>query len=159
MSYIYKITNLINNKIYIGQTVNKIEYRLQEHFHAAITYKDKSVLHSAMRKYGKEAFIIEVIEECENNKLSDREKYWIAFYDSTNRNIGYNITIGGEGTRTVNREKVMDLWEQGFNQIQIANQLNICRQSVKVALDAYGILDTDKHKRDKKNNTNKITLT
>ena len=146
MPYIYKIINTVNNKIYIGQTVNKIEYRLQEHFHAAITYKDKSVLHSAMRKYGKESFIIEVIEECEEKELSDKEKYWTAFYNSTNRNIGYNITIGGEGTRTVDREKVIELWEQGFNQIQIASQLNICRQSVKVALDACGILNTDKHK-------------
>lgn len=154
MPYIYKITNIVNNKIYIGQTVNKVEYRLQDHFHAAITYKDKSILHSAMRKYGKESFIIEVIEECEEKELSDKEKYWIAFYNSTNRNIGYNITIGGEGTRTVDREKVIELWKQGFNQIQIASQLNICRQSVKVALDAYGILNTDKYKGHKSKKEN-----
>lgn len=152
MSYIYKITNIVNNKIYIGQTVNKIEYRLQEHFHAAETYKDKSILHSAIRKYGKDAFIIEVIEECKNKELSDKEKYWIKFYNATDRNIGYNITIGGEGTRTINREEVIKLWDEGLNQIQIAQQLNICRQSVKVALDAYGIVDTDKHKGRKKQN-------
>lgn len=148
MPYVYKIINSINNKIYIGQTVNKIEYRLQEHWHASVKNKDKSVLHVAMRKYGKETFNIELIEEVDIINLSDRERYWIDYYKATDRNIGYNITVGGEGTRTIDRNKVLELWNTGLNRLQIAEALGICRQSVSVVLKAYNITGT--HKQEKK---------
>ena len=49
-----------------------------------------------MIKYGIENFSFEVIEECEKEKLNDREIYWISFYNSNNKNNGYNLTNGGE---------------------------------------------------------------
>lgn len=99
--YIYKITNLINNKIYIGQVYNKsIESRFNRHCDGAAA-NSKSYLGRAIHKYGKENFKYELLEECFSVKeLNEREKYWIAYYNSTNGHIGYNLTPGGEGGNT-----------------------------------------------------------
>ena len=76
MAYIYKITNLINNKIYIGKTNRTIEERFKEHCNE---YKkersEKRPLYNAMNKYGIENFKIEQIEECSLEESSDRESY------------------------------------------------------------------------------------
>lgn len=94
MGYIYKITNDINNKIYIGQTVNTIEKRWRQHkCNSTKEYFSQVVLYKAINKYGIEHFHIEEIEKVENGKLDEREKYWIKYYDSYNH--GYNSTIGG----------------------------------------------------------------
>ena len=50
-----------------------------------------------MNKYGYENFIPSLIEECDDNLLDEREIYWIAFYNTTDKNLGYNMTIGGGG--------------------------------------------------------------
>ena len=99
--YIYKITNLVNNKIYIGQVYNKsIEDRFNRHCDGA-TANSKSYLGRAIHKYGKNNFKIEQIEECYSVKeLNEREIYWISYYNSTNGDIGYNLTPGGEGGNT-----------------------------------------------------------
>lgn len=89
---IYKITNNINGKIYIGQSID-IEHRWNEHQKA----KTNFYLHNAIRKYGIENFDFEIIEECEEHLLNSREIFWIDYYDSYNN--GYNLTTGGEGTR------------------------------------------------------------
>ena len=87
--YIYKITNLINGKIYVGQTSRTPEIRFSEHVHA------DSYIGSAIRKYGRANFKIEVLEECESKKeLDNREQYWIARFESMGPN-GYNLTEGG----------------------------------------------------------------
>ena len=91
MNYIYKTTNLINKKIYIGQ---KIYRKKDDNWYLG----SGIVLNKAIKKYGRENFIKEIIECCETKKdLNEKEKYWIKFYDSTNRNIGYNISEGGDG--------------------------------------------------------------
>ena len=99
--YIYKITNLINGKIYIGQVYNKsIIDRFNRHCDGA-SNTSKSYLARAIHKYGKENFKVEQIEECYSvQELNEREKYWIAYYNSTNGSIGYNLTPGGEGGNT-----------------------------------------------------------
>lgn len=99
--YIYKITNLVNNKIYIGQVYNKsIEDRFKRHCDGASS-SSPSYLARAIHKYGKENFKVELIEECYSiPEINEREKYWIKYYNSTNSNIGYNLTIGGEGGNT-----------------------------------------------------------
>jgi len=87
--YIYKTTNIINGKIYIGQ--KKSETFLAE------KYLGSGVrLHSAIAHYGKENFKVEIIEEIQCSEMMDeREIYWINFYNSTDKNIGYNISTGG----------------------------------------------------------------
>lgn len=98
MQRIYKITNLINNKIYIGKTTLTLEKRLKRHFYLA-SIKTNRRLYDSINHHGKENFIIELIEECEYDLANEREKYYIALYDSMNKEIGYNMTEGGDGGR------------------------------------------------------------
>ena len=92
---IYRITNLINGKCYIGQSIN-IEKRWKDHQIVATNPNDNGYnypLYKAIRKYGQENFSWEVIEECDQNLLDEREVFWISYYDSYNN--GYNQTLGG----------------------------------------------------------------
>lgn len=93
---IYKITNKLNNKCYIGQSIN-IENRFEEHK----KYKSHSsrYLHNSIKKYGEENFSFEIIELCKKEDLSTREIYWIDFYNSIFPH-GYNLTKGGDGGNT-----------------------------------------------------------
>ena len=90
---IYKITNLINQKSYIGQS-NNIERRKTEHF--SNNNYDQSVIDKAIQLEGIENFKFEVLEECTNEQLDEREKYWIAYYNTYEN--GYNRTRGGQGS-------------------------------------------------------------
>ena len=87
--YIYITTNKINGKIYIGQ-------------HKAVQYDSNYLgsgkrIKSAFKKYGKENFENHIIEWCKDKQeLCEKEKYWIRKYNSTNREFGYNISVGGE---------------------------------------------------------------
>lgn len=98
LGYIYKITNQVNGKVYIGKTIN-LDGRWYKHRYLA-QRGSKRHLYLSMRKYGLENFSFDVIEECNNDSLNDREKYWISVFDSTNPEHGYNKTIGGDGGDT-----------------------------------------------------------
>lgn len=92
---IYKITNLINNKIYIGLTTCTLKERWQNH--KGCVKKDPRHLYRSMRKYGIENFKIEVVEETDSlEKLAQLEDYYINLYDSRNPNVGYNLSAGGQ---------------------------------------------------------------
>lgn len=93
---IYKTTNLINGKIYIGQDRNN---------NPSYLGSGKSLI-KAIKKYGKETFKKEILEECtDNNHLNEREVYWISFYNSRDRKVGYNISEGGkEGDRKIGHD-------------------------------------------------------
>lgn len=86
---IYKIENLSNGKIYIGQSI-EIERRWKKHLNA----KDNFLIHKALRKYGKNNFLFSIIEECSADKLNEREIYWINYYQSLCPQ-GYNMIDGG----------------------------------------------------------------
>jgi group I intron endonuclease len=88
--YVYKITNKINNKIYIGITVRTVEERFLEHFYRRSERKHLH-LYSSIIKYGFENFEVEQIDSAKNQKgLFEKEIYWIQYYNSTNPKIGYN---------------------------------------------------------------------
>lgn len=91
MGFIYKITNKLNGKIYVGKTARTLDERMKEHLRKIETYVER-----AIAKYGIDAFDVSVIEECDDEKLNEREIYWIAFYNCRRPN-GYNLTDGGEG--------------------------------------------------------------
>ena len=95
--FIYKITNIINNKIYIGQVYNKsVQDRFVRHIKEANPYS-RSIVDKAIAKYGKDNFIVEQIDEATSlEELNQKEKYWIKYYNSTNKKIGYNLTSGGK---------------------------------------------------------------
>lgn len=90
--YIYKIVNIINNKVYIGQSICPIEQRFQRHLQDALSGRLDTHLARAIRKYGKENFTIELIDNSATNQeeLTRLETYWIQYYDSIH--TGYNET-------------------------------------------------------------------
>jgi len=89
---IYKATNKVNGKSYIGQTVKGLSDRIAAHIRDS-----KFLFGKVLRKYGIQSFEISVIDSAETKEaLNEKEKYWIQFYDSKAPN-GYNLTDGGEG--------------------------------------------------------------
>lgn len=94
---IYKITNIKNNKIYIGKSKNKFFQRIYKHsFH--VRKGTKRYLYNAIRKYGWNNFSINIVEKCSSLKeLNEKEIYWIDYYKSNHNDYGYNLTIGGDG--------------------------------------------------------------
>jgi|DEB0MinimDraft_6_1074348.scaffolds.fasta_scaffold61299_2 group I intron endonuclease len=93
MGYIYSITNNINNKLYIGLTTEANPYkRWKRHI-----YESKNPvyrIHKAMNKYGTENFKFRVLEECDDNKVKEREIHYIEKFNSFHK--GYNCTLGGD---------------------------------------------------------------
>lgn len=93
---IYFIKNKANNKIYIGLSTS-IEKRFLFHKRRLISGKHKNKhFQSSFDTYGLENFEFSILEECNEDILSEREKYWIVFYKSHDREFGYNKTYGGE---------------------------------------------------------------
>ena len=96
---IYKIENLINGKVYIGQSIN-IKERWNEHklinsrASKDALKKQKYPLYLAFQKYGLENFSFEVLEECPREQLNEKEKYYIDLYSSYD--YGYNSTRGNK---------------------------------------------------------------
>lgn len=92
---VYKITNNVNGKIYIGFTSRSIKTRLQEHINCALKYNKSSNLYRAIRKYGDQHFSIESVFESSDRDLTlhQMEPYYVNEYDSIQN--GYNMTKGG----------------------------------------------------------------
>lgn len=123
---IYIIRNKINDKVYIGQTKVSLKLRFQNHLSAARRGKDY-VIGKAIRKYGEDKFYIELLEECTIEELNNREKYWITFFNSTDNKFGYNISTGGNVTRTtreLDKETVIKLFNSGIPAFKIAKILH-----------------------------------
>jgi hypothetical protein len=97
---IYKITNLVNNKIYIGKdTTSDPNY-----------FGSGLLINRSLTKYGKENFIKEIIDTTDDyDELSKKEIYWIEKYNSTHLEIGYNISSGGDGGDTLSNHPNLDL--------------------------------------------------
>lgn len=92
---IYKITNLVNNKVYIGLTTQELKKRWKGHKQSSKT--DERPLYRSIRKYGLDNFTIETIEYVDNMQLlGERERYYIKLYNSQNPKFGYNLSAGGE---------------------------------------------------------------
>lgn len=91
---IYKITNLLNKKVYIGQSVD-IKTRWANHIKASLGIDSiaHSKVHDAMAQDGVRNFTFELLEKCDKSILNEREKYYIGFYQSNL--YGYNLTKGG----------------------------------------------------------------
>ena len=120
---IYKITNKINGHSYIGQSVN-ISKRWQNHIISSSNKNDKGYeypLYRAIRKYGISNFSFEVLEECSQNLLNEREKYWIKKLSPV-----YNQTLGGQtgGSSKLNRQLVKEI-----QQILLNDQSGLIRHS------------------------------
>lgn len=136
--FIYKAVNLVNWKVYVGQTVQSVQIRWNSHISDA---KSGSYypFHKALRKYGVCMFSFEVIAEVDRNDekelhqiLDELEIYYIKYYDSTN--WGYNLTDGGNGHSTrryvyleCDRDgNIIDVWKgtENITALQYGSSLN-----------------------------------
>lgn len=143
MGYIYKITNKVNGKVYIGQTRNLIEHRWQHHL-----YKGRNPdrpdtnypLYRAMRKYGLENFSISQVEEVDNQFLDERECYWIQFENSLTPN-GYNCDLGGKGVSRFNHEEILKYYFEVAmeNAEETSRYFNCSPQTVLKILETKGL--------------------
>lgn len=131
---IYKITNLLNGKVYIGQSINIVQ-RLNRHKNYDKRYSHYP-LYQAFNKEGIENFSFEVLEECDINSLNEREKFWIKYYNSFHE--GYNQTEGGAGSPNViiklSHEDVMIIYDllqhSDISQQEIAKQFNVGQDTI-----------------------------
>lgn len=107
MSIIYKTTNTLNGKIYIGKALSDDPRYLGS----------GKILRQAIEKYGAEVFSKDILEECSNDIVDMREVYWINHYQSFVRGIGYNIALGGTGGDTTShhpdKQHIIDKRKQG----------------------------------------------
>ncbi len=97
--YVYLIHNIINNKAYIGKA-SDIPKRWAKHITIAFCKreKEKFYIHRAIKKYGVDSFVISEVQKFNDEKECDEaEVYWIKFFNSRNKDFGYNLTDGGEG--------------------------------------------------------------
>lgn len=96
---IYKVTNKINNKVYIGQTTLSLDERRKYHYKESRRKNDTTYFHNALNKYHYEDFVWEILEDNIDNidTLNEKEIYYISKYNSTDRNVGYNLKAGGNG--------------------------------------------------------------
>lgn len=139
MGYIYKITNKINGKVYIGQTIRTIKTRWNEHVKYSYC-KGKSyfsILHCAIRKYGEDAFMVEEVEECPDTMLEEREIYWIDKYNSIKE--GYNIYPGHKGWHKCSDKEVLDCWNSGIPVKEMEKILPMCGWTISRRLIALGV--------------------
>ena len=112
---IYRITNKINGKKYIGQSVN-IEKRWTNEIASAFNENSTSFsypLSRAFRKYGIQNFSFEVVQECSLSELNDAEMNWIQKEDSFMN--GYNQTLGGDSFSSIKSESVKRVFDYLFN--------------------------------------------
>lgn len=141
MGYIYKITNTLNNKVYIGQTIKTIEKRFQQHKNNSNkSYFSQIVLYKAFNKYGIENFVCEEIEQVENNLLDEREKYWIEYYNSFFN--GYNSTLGGRATQLYNwdTDDIIEKYQELKSARKVANEIGCDHSTVDRILNENGVM-------------------
>ena len=97
---VYKITNKINGKIYIGQTVSTLSTRWSQHVNNALKGKASMVISKAIKKYGPDSFERKVLVRCNSiEEMNHRETYYIGIFRSTIP-VGYNVDSGGKNKRT-----------------------------------------------------------
>ena len=140
--FIYKITNTINGKSYIGQTIQNVKERFYQH---CATKCSKAVLdmaiHRAIKKYGKSNFTVEVIEEVDSTNLNDRERYWIKYYDSYNN--GYNSTKGGQDGckpfKDLDVESIIKEYNTGKSLRTLGTIFKVDKQTIKDLLIRHNV--------------------
>ena len=140
--FIYKITNTINGKFYIGQTIQNVKERFYQH---CATKCSKAVsnmaIHRAIKKYGKSNFIVEVIEEIDSANLNDRERYWIKYYNSYNN--GYNSTKGGQDGckpfKDLDVESIIKEYNTGKSLRTLGTIFKVDKQTIKDLLIRHNV--------------------
>lgn len=138
MSYIYCITNKINQKKYVGKSTISIEKRWDEHCRDARKERcEKRPLYSSMKKYGNENFQIELLGEYSEIDLDFYENYWICELD-TYKN-GYNATLGGDGKILFDYKLIVDTYNNLKCTRQTSELIGCCIETTRKVLNLYNI--------------------
>ena len=138
MSFIYVITNKINNKQYVGKTTDTIQHRWKRHLiDSRKRISEKRPLYDAINKYGPENFTIDALEECSINELEEREQYWIDKLDTYQK--GYNATLGGDGKILYDYKKIAQKYQELQNQRLTADYFHCDILVVRKACKEYNI--------------------
>ena len=138
MSYIYKIINDINNKVYVGKTNLSIEKRFKQHCSDSFKKTEqKRPLYMAMQKYGIEHFSIHLIEECSSNEAFFKEQYWIGYYKGYEE--GYNATRGGDGKQFFDHEQIAKILKEIPYPKQVAEIIGCSTDTVRIVAKEYHI--------------------
>lgn len=100
------------------------------------------VIKRAIHKYGKDNFIIETVEECDQQLLNEREIYWISYYNSYE--TGYNSTLGGQEYTKMPKlikksAEIIELYNEGFSLRTIAKEYNVDHATIKSLLTRNNI--------------------
>jgi group I intron endonuclease len=136
LAYIYKISNDINDKVYIGKTYSDIQDRFREHCADSKKRRcEKRPLYNAMNKYGIEHFFIELVEETDDP--SEREKFWIAYYNSYHN--GYNGTKGGDGKSYLDHDLIIQTYQREQNMEAVARIVGACKDQIRSILKSNHI--------------------
>jgi group I intron endonuclease len=122
---IYKIINIVNNKIYIGQTTKTLKERFDKH--TSTRNISDLPLYTDMVKFGIENFKIELIETTDDP--SKMEAYYIKHFESYKRDIGYNVSKG-MGNKNYFDEEIIELYKKTKNANEVARIVGCCRSSV-----------------------------
>lgn len=139
MGYIYCITNLINEKKYVGKTTYSITKRFQEHCRDSKKERcNKRPLYDAMDKYGTENFVVEELIECPNDELDSYEKMFIENLQTYGHN-GYNATKGGDGTILFDYDKIVETYALGGTMTECAAKMHCSVDTVKKVLTINNI--------------------
>ena len=140
---IYKITNQVNNKVYIGQTIQNLKDRWYRHCgYSGSKGEQNMIIKKAIHKYGKENFNIKILEICDSVELNEKEKYWISKYNSYKN--GYNATKGGQDgsklPKLINQtEEIIDKYNKGLSLRKIAEEYNVDHATIKLILISNNI--------------------
>lgn len=137
MSYIYVITNQINQKQYVGKTNLSIEKRWKQHQRDTLKYRcEKRPIYEAINKYGVENFKIEELEECLPEIANIQERKWIEQLNTFHN--GYNVTLGGDGTQYLDYIKILRFFDETLLTVaEIAKECSCCEDSVKNIVSQY----------------------
>lgn len=155
---IYRAICVVNKKVYIGQTINKLKFRIYDHIYSADYCQNQRThkFYNAIRKHKKENFTWEIVETIEKNdveelfcELDSREKFWIDYYDSIKN--GYNIVYGSSTIRgntrdlrlfgadnpayveiNINEEEYFVKANEGLNRQQLADYFGIPDRHMKI---------------------------
>lgn len=143
---IYIIRNLVDGKVYIGQTRRSLKDRWFEHCRKPVSSNEgRMSIKKAIRTLGKENFSIEILETCDAKDLNDREYYYIKLYNSNDPKVGYNGTCGGSSLGKplkLNAEQqraCIQLYNEGKSLRKIATKFNVDHATVKNILKRSGI--------------------
>ena len=133
---IYIITNSINSKVYIGQTIQTLENRWRAHCRTKCSFKEKNMhIKRAILKYGKNNFTIKELEKSKITELDEREIYYIKLYNSYTE--GYNSTKGGKsGAKELKldieqQQSCIELYKLGFSLREVAKEFNVDKATIK----------------------------